>query len=76
MDHYKTKENYAKICSSFVTYAVVTPDGKWHQKGDMGWWGASSETGDESLDWDLHYKERFLDIAKPNWELTVCDCHT
>jgi len=74
-DYYKDKETYAKICASCSTYAVVTPDGKWWSKGDMGWWGMSSETGDESLDWDLHYKERFIDTAAPDWTVTIVDCH-
>lgn len=74
-EYYRDKETYAKICASCGTYAVVTPDGEWHQKGDMGWWGMSSETGDESLDWDLHYKERFIDTANPDWTLTIVDCH-
>lgn len=74
-EYYRDKETYAKICASCNTYAVVTPDGKWHEKGQMGWFGASSETADESLDWDLHYKERFLDTADPDWTLTIVDCH-
>lgn len=74
-EYYKDKETYAKICASTTTYAVVTPDGVWHQKGEMWWFGMSSETGDESLDWDLHYKERFLDKANPDWILTIVDCH-
>lgn len=74
-EYYRDKETYAKICASCNTYAVVTPDGKWHQKGEMGWFGASSETGEESLDWDLNYKERFLDTADPDWTLTIVDCH-
>lgn len=74
-EYYKNKETYAKICSSFNTYAVVTPDGEWHEKGQMLWFGVSTETGDESLDWDLHYKERFIDTADPNWTMTIVDCH-
>lgn len=74
-EYYKDKETYATICASCNTYSVVTPDGKWHEKGEMGWFGASTETSDESLDWDLHYKERFLDAADPDWTLTIVDCH-
>ena len=74
-EYYRDKETYAKICASYNTYAVVTPDGKWHEKGEMGWWGMSSETADESLDWDLHYKERFIDTADPDWVMTIVDCH-
>jgi hypothetical protein len=74
-EYYKDKETYAKICASCNTYAVVTPDGEWHEKGQMGWFGMSSETGEEALDWELHYKERFIDTADPDWILTIVDCH-
>lgn len=74
-EYYRDKETYAKICASCNTYAVVTPDGRWYEKGEMFWFGMSTETGDESLDWDLHYKERFLDTADPDWTLTIVDCH-
>lgn len=74
-EYYRDKETYAKINASVTTYAVVTPDGIWHEKGEMGWFGCSSETADESLDWDLHYKERFIDSADPEWTLTIVDCH-
>lgn len=74
-EYYRDKETYAKIFASFGTYAVVTPDGIWHEKGQMGYWGISSETGDESLDWDLYYKERFIDAADPDWTITIVDCH-
>lgn len=68
-------ETYAKIQSSVVTYAVIMPDGKWYQKGDMGWFGLSSETEEESYDWDMHFKENFIDKADPDWILTIVDCH-
>lgn len=75
VDRYKSKETYADCMSAFSTFAVVTPDGKWHEKGDMGWWACSSETPEESLAWDLDYKRRFIDSADPNWSITVVDCH-
>lgn len=74
-EYYRDKETYAKICASCNTYAVVTPDGKWYECGQMGWFGSSSETADEFLDWNLNYKERFLDTANPDWILTIVDCH-
>jgi len=41
----------------------------------MGWWGCSSETGEEAKDWEEHFKERFLDGADPDLILTLVDCH-
>lgn len=72
---YKDKETYAKIQSSFSTFAVILPDGTWCEKGKMGWFGCSSESAEESFDWDMKYKECFIDKADPEWTLTVVDCH-
>lgn len=72
---YKSKENYAKFSASPIFFAVVTPDGEWCEKGQMGWFGCSSETEDESFDWDLHFIERFIDGLDEDMELVVIDCH-
>ena len=72
---YKDKETYARISASFGTYACVTPDGEWHEKGVAGWFGSSSATAEESLDWDLHFRERFIDNAEPGLIVTIVDCH-
>ena len=74
-DYYGDRETYARYMTQFSTYAVVTPDGEWHEKGSMGWWGCSSETADEAKDWEERYRERFLDSADPDWILTIVDCH-
>lgn len=57
---------------SFVTFAVILPDGTWHQRGDMGWWGVATDIKD---DWYDTYKEKFLDTANSNWTITIVDCH-
>lgn len=75
-DYYKDKETFAKIMSLPIFRSVVTPDGEWHEKGEMGWFAMSSETPEESLDWDLNFMERFIKPAvENNWYLTVVDCH-
>ena len=74
-EYYGDRETYARYRSQFSTYAVVTPDGKWHGKGEMGWFACSSETADEAKDWEEHYKERFIDAADPDWYITIVDCH-
>ena len=74
-EYYGDRETYARHMTQFSTYAVITPDGVWHEKGRMGWWGCSSETGEEAKDWEEHFKERFLDGADPDLILTLVDCH-
>ena len=73
--YYGDRETYARHCAQFNTFAVVTPNGVWHEKGEMGWFGMSSDTPEDAKSWNEHYKERFIDTADPNWILTIVDCH-
>ncbi len=41
----------------------------------MGWWGMSSESADEMYDWDIHFEERFIETADPDWYIVLVDCH-
>jgi hypothetical protein len=34
-----TVEEFLTSPDGRIPYALVTPDGEWHQKGEMGWWG-------------------------------------
>lgn len=61
--------------NDFTTYAVITPDGKWHSKGKMGWFGFSSESENDAELWKQTYKQNFIDTANPEWNITIVDCH-
>lgn len=74
-EYYDGREDYARRNSNFTTMAVVTPDGEWHEVGQIGWFGTSSDTPEERKDWDCNYKARFIDTADPDWILTIVDCH-
>jgi hypothetical protein len=74
-NRYDNKEEYARLSSEFSTYAVITPDGIWHSKGEMGWWACGSETDEEAKAWNKSFKKRFINTADPEWILTVVDCH-
>jgi hypothetical protein len=56
-----------------TSYALVTPDGEWHQRGKMGWWGMSSDemTKDE---WKEYYTAQIKKY--PNHRAIACDMHT
>jgi len=71
---YKDKETYVKCMTSFSTFAVLL-DGKWIGKGDMGWFGISSESADEDLNWQLNFYDNFIKDIDPNAYVTVVDCH-
>jgi len=73
---YPNKEDYIKRILAFGTYAVVTPDGKWHAPGRMGWWGFSFARPKDERTWELNYYERFIKPAiENNWYITIVDCH-
>ena len=55
-----------------MPYALVTPDGTWHQHGQMGWWGMSSDEMDAE-DWD----DRVMELMEKHRDsrAVVCDLH-
>lgn len=73
-DKYKTKEVYATCMSNFTMWSIVI-DGKWYEKGEMGWFGVSDESGDEGLLWELNFYDKFIKDLSEDTLLTVVDCH-
>ena len=73
-ERFGDRETFARFRSDFLFRAVVTPDRKWHEVGEMGWWGVSFETHEDIVDWLDHYHERFV---RPYMDhmLVVVDCH-
>lgn len=69
-----SREQYLKQArqSSIVTFAVLK-DGKWYERGEMGWWGIVSDEKDKSK-WDEEFS-KLLDSLPPETILTVVDCH-
>lgn len=72
---YPNEETYINEVTKFSTYAVVTPDGEWHDSGKMGWWGISEATDEERVEFENNYEEEFLKNLNPEWRLTIVDCH-
>lgn len=71
----ESKDDYIQSHSGFETYAVITPDGKWHSEGEMGWFGVSSETADESKKWRDSFYDNFIKNSDEDITLTIVDCH-
>lgn len=72
---YGDRETYALCESTMWWRAVITPDGEWHEVGEMGWFACSSESDEELVEWAKAFKERFIDPYPPEYTLTVVDCH-
>jgi len=70
-----TKEQFIEASGHLWFRAVVTPDGTWHEVGEMGWFGMSSESSDDVYEWAIKFEERFIQPLNPNCEIHVVDCH-
>lgn len=75
VNQYGDRDGYVLCESTMWWRAVITPDGKWHEVGEMGWFGISSESDRAIVEWAEHFKERFIDPYPPECLLTVVDCH-
>jgi hypothetical protein len=67
-----TKEQHQETAALFTTYSVLTKDGEWVSKGDMGWFGMSAN---ESEDWTEAYHENFINQLNGEDYVVIVDCH-
>lgn len=74
-ERYKDVETYIRTQELPCYHAVVTPDGVWHEPSKMGWFACTDGDPADELEWDLHFKERFIDTAEFDWVATIVDCH-
>lgn len=72
---YKSKEEYASRRAAFTTWAVVTPDGVWHEPGEMGWFGCHNASAEEERDFYENYYKFIEQAIENNWLVTMVDCH-
>lgn len=73
-ERFGTKQQFIKeMMRPTIPFAFVTPDGKWHAPGNMGWFACSDETA-ESMD---AYWEEWCDFIKnaPDCYVSILDCH-
>lgn len=66
-----TKESYMAR-STFSTFAVLM-NGKWYQKGEMGWFGVASDEKDQDK-WQDEF-DKLLKELPPDTRITIVDCH-
>jgi hypothetical protein len=58
--------------SDFSTFAVLK-DGKWYEKGEMGWWGTVSNKKEDSQ-WEEEFAKLIADLPDDTL-LSLYDCH-
>jgi hypothetical protein len=56
----------------FIPYALVTPEGEWIERGQMGWWGMSSGDKDRAA-WNSQVKAIYEKFSK--FDAVLLDCH-
>lgn len=66
----QTLQGYIDDLQPIQPYAVLM-DGRWYSRGDMGWWGITSN---ENEAWKGDFKALFDSIPDDKW-LTMVDCH-
>lgn len=77
-EHWKdgiSKEDYVAarlegLDEGFSTFAVLM-DGKWYERGNMGWWGIV--TGEED-GWEGKFSDLFAQVPDDH-TITIVDCH-
>lgn len=69
-----SEEEYVKRAgdNAFVPFAVVK-DYEWYEKGNMGWWGISTNDKEET-EWQDIVK-KLLDETDDDEMITIVDCH-
>lgn len=72
---YKDKNDYATKNSRFKTFALITPDGKYYEKGQMYWFGIDDSTAEtinsyENIYYEIVNKEEYQD-----YYFILVDCH-
>ena len=57
-----------------LPFAFITPDGEWHERGEMGWWACVSNEKDKDA-WETEYRNAVKALADEDICVTVVDCH-
>lgn len=73
-DVYGDADTFAAFFAPNVFRAVVTPDGEWHEVGEMFWFGLSSESAEDMRKWVKRYYSDFIEPYM-DYYATVVDMH-
>ncbi len=72
-EHERLDNNIARVKDmATVPFAILTPDGEWHERGQMGWWGiAHNEKPDDA--WAREVEQ--IKAAYGDHHIVGVDCH-
>lgn len=69
-----TKADFVKR-SGFSTFAVLTKDGEWVERGSMGWFGVVTGENKDEVTWEKDFEEAFIESLDEGDIIVVVDCH-
>lgn len=69
----KSAGEFAEAASLWTPFAILTPDGKWHEAGKMGWWGLADMDDEDELAW-VHEAQEIME-AHAGCRVEVLKCH-
>jgi hypothetical protein len=73
-DYQMTRKEFVdRARAGAISTFAVLKDGKWYEKGEMGWWAIVSNEKDRG-DWLREYQDLVLGLPDDTL-LTVADCH-
>lgn len=58
------------LCAEKIPHAIITPDGQWHERGQMGWWAILIT---ENENWDSGAKQ--ILASYPGHRIVIVDAH-
>lgn len=68
----ETRQEFLLRQAPVLTFAVIK-DGKWYERGKMGWWACVSDEK-AAEDWNAEYA-KLLDEVSEDTQLSIFDCH-
>ena len=73
-DYQLSKEDYIQDAGNgcLSSYAVIK-EGKWYERGEMGWWGVASNEKSKNV-WNEEFAKLIEDLPE-NTLLSIYDCH-
>lgn len=71
---YPTIQDYIITITRWVPFAFIDVNGEWQEKGQMGWFGCSSDTAEDSRNWTRTFYDRFIK-GNEDCYITIVDCH-
>lgn len=75
IETYGTKERYAQNMAFKTPFAFVTPDGEWHERGRMGWFGVNTANKDSISAYNNEYFGFVTDKKNAGCIVNFIDCH-